>query len=184
MTQRLLDAIVVGAGPAGISVAAEAIVSGVRSQDIVVLEKAKAHSYSIRKLYPEEKLVAANYKGIDPVCHGVVCIPDMSKTETLSFLDKVIEDYGIDVKYKQTVHGIKKEGDLFIVETDTETFRAKICVIAIGIFGRPNKPDYKIPGEVRTKVHFDITSQEISNKKVLVVGGGDSASEYVQFLVE
>ena len=48
--------------------------------------------------------------------------------------------------------------------------------------GKPNKPSYPIPKEVRNRVHYDITSTIIRNKNVLVVGGGDSASEYVQYL--
>lgn len=74
-----VDVIIIGAGPAGISMAAEAVVAGVSSKKIVVLEKEKEHSWSIRKFYPEEKLVTANYKGRDSICEGVACIPDLSK---------------------------------------------------------------------------------------------------------
>jgi thioredoxin reductase (NADPH) len=55
-------------------------------------------------------------------------------------------------------------------------------VIAVGILGKPNKPEYKVPATLNEKVLYDVTSKEIKNSKVLVVGGGDSASEYCQYL--
>jgi thioredoxin reductase (NADPH) len=54
--------------------------------------------------------------------------------------------------------------------------------IAIGVLGKPNRPSYPIPRDVNPNVSFDVTSKKIENKDVLVVGGGDSASEYVQYL--
>ena len=62
--------------------------AGIDRKKIVVLEKAEGHSWSIRKFYPEQKLVAANYKGISAICKGELCLLDSSKSETLSYLDK------------------------------------------------------------------------------------------------
>ena len=70
--------VVVGAGPAGISLAVEATTAGIAGEKILILEKAEAHSWSIRKFYPEQKLVTANFKGLEAICHGVMCIRDMS----------------------------------------------------------------------------------------------------------
>jgi len=57
-------------------------------------------------------------------------------------------------------------------------------VIAIGVLGRPNKPSYPIPTAVKEKVLFDITSETFTGLDVLVVGGGDTAAEYCQFLFQ
>ena len=165
--------------------AIEAINAGITSEKIVVIEKSDVHSFSIRKFYPDQKPVTANYKGQEAICTGVMCITDTSKEGTLSYLDKAIEDYKVNVHYKESVHKIHPNQDgSFLIETDKETYHAKSCVIAIGIFGKPNRPSYAIPREIKEQVHFDVTSIEIKDSKVLIVGGGDSASEYAQFLHE
>ena len=180
-----VDLLVVGAGPAGIALVAEARAAGVPAGRIAVLEKAEAHSWIIRKYYPAKKPVLANYKGIEAKCDGVLCIPDLSREETLTYLDRVIQESAVQVRYRAEVHKIALEpGGRLLVESATESYRARVVVIAIGILGRPQKPSYPIAREVKDKVHFDVTSEEIRDKDVLVVGGGDTATEYCQFLVQ
>jgi thioredoxin reductase (NADPH) len=182
---QTLDLLVVGAGPAGISMAAEARAAGIASDKILIIEKSAEHSWAIRKFYPEQKLVTANYKGNAAVCQGVMCIPDSSKVDTLTYLDRAIEENQIAVSYGESVYKMtKKEDGMFEVVTDKKTYLAKICAIAIGIMGKPNKPDYSVASELLSRVHYDITSKPIRNASVLVVGGGDSASEYAQYLVQ
>jgi thioredoxin reductase (NADPH) len=180
------DIVVIGAGPAGISIAVEARAAGIPSERIVVLEKAEEHSFSLKKYYPEGKLVTANYKGFEAVCTGVMCMPDMSKSETISFLDRSLHEHGIPVRYREQVHKIfKHEGrQLFTIFTERETYDATVVVIAIGILGKPNKPEYALPRSLRDRLLFDVTTVPLRNMDILVVGGGDSASEYCQYLVQ
>jgi thioredoxin reductase (NADPH) len=185
MSDFLYEMVIVGAGPAGISLAAEAVHAGVDKSRIIIYEKAETHSWSIRKFYPENKLVTANYKGSNAECKGISCLLDSTKAETLSYLDKMIIDNQLTVKYNQQVLEIKKlKNNYFRVKTGVEEVYTKTIAIAIGVLGKPNKPDYPIPTEVRAKTHFDVTSAEFKNSEVLVVGGGDSASEYCQFLMQ
>ena len=61
----MYELIIIGAGPAGISMAAEARSVGIPSEQILVLEKGPTHSWAIRKFYPAKKIVLANYKEIE-----------------------------------------------------------------------------------------------------------------------
>ncbi len=179
-----LDLVIVGAGPAGIALGAEAVTAGLAPEKILVLERGDAHSWSIRKFYPDAKLVTANYKGLPAVCTGVLCLTDASKGETLTYLDRAIADHRLTVRYNEGVGAIRPREGHFLVETSKSTVRAKTCAIAIGILGRPQKPDWQVLPALKTKITFDVTSVPLRNADVLVVGGGDSASEYAQYLVQ
>lgn len=180
------DILIIGAGPAGISMAVEARAAGVSPERVLVLERAPEHSFSLKKYYPEDKLVTANYKGFEAACTGVMCMPDLSKTETLSYLDRTLRQYAIRVRYEETVSRIFRHApdQRFTVTTDRGDYDTKTVVIAIGILGKPNKPDYPLPRSLKSRLLFDVTGTPVENADVLVVGGGDSASEYVQFLVQ
>lgn len=183
------DLIIIGAGPGGIALAAEASASGIDPSQILILEKGSTHNSAIRQLYPNQKLTTANYKGFAARCEGLLCVNDMTKPETLEFFDRVISDYRINIQFNAEVYGMKRlEGEggaCFRIETSQDAYESKVLACAIGIFGRPNKPkEYRLPPSLKEKLLFDMTSSQIQNEAVLVVGGGDTAAEYVQYLPE
>src|SRR5258708_39729234 len=81
----MYDLIIIGAGPGGIALAAEACASGIYQSQILVLEKGATHNSAIRQLYPDQKLTTANYKGFDARCEGLLCLSDMTKSETIEW---------------------------------------------------------------------------------------------------
>ena len=182
----MLDIIIIGAGPAGISMANEAIAAGVSKENILLIEKAAEHSFTLKKYYPDNKLVTANYKGFEAVCSGVMCLRDSSKQETISYLDEAIRDNGITVNYAETVSKIVKHDSeqRFTIITDRNSYECRVVAIAIGILGKPNKPQYRLPVTLKGRLLFDLTTIDVQHSTVLVVGGGDSASEYCQYLVQ
>src|SRR4030095_9573662 len=98
--------LIVGAGPGGIALAAEAQASGIDPKQVLILEKGNTHNWAIRQLYPEQKITTANYKGFEAKCEGLLCLEDMTKAQTIAYFDKVIKDYQVNIKYESDVFGM------------------------------------------------------------------------------
>jgi len=185
----MYDLVIIGAGPAGIALAAEARAVGHESQNVLILEKGAQHNWAIRQYYPAHKKTTANYKGHVAQCEGLLCITDMTKDETITFFDQVIASYEINIRYNVEAFAVERhedpQGGHFHIETSQGIFDAEVLAIAIGILGRPNKPkEYRLPPALKDRLMFDITTRRIENEDVLIVGGGDTASEYVQHLFQ
>lgn len=183
----MYDLIIIGAGPGGIALAAEAQSSGIDPSKTLILEKGSTHNWAIRQFYPEQKLTTANYKGFAARCEGLLCIGDMTKSETIEYFDQIIETYKLNLQYDAEVYAMlpieAESGARFRVESSNGSYETKTLAIAIGILGRPNKPqDYRLPPALKDRLLFDITSQVIENESPLVIGGGDTAAEYVEYL--
>ncbi|MBA3440514.1 MAG: NAD(P)-binding domain-containing protein [Pyrinomonadaceae bacterium] len=185
----MYDLLVIGAGPAGIALAAEARAAGLDTSRVLLLEKGAAHTWAIRQFYPEQKLTTANYKGYAANCEGLLCITDMTKQEMIEFFDQIIESYGLNIRYGEEVYAMRRieepDGAYFRVESSQGVYESRVIAVAIGVLGRPNKPkEYRLPPSLKERLLFDITSHKIENETVLVVGGGDTAAEYVEHLYQ
>jgi thioredoxin reductase (NADPH) len=187
VSSEIYELIIVGAGPGGISLAAEGQASGIDPRRMIILEKGTTHNLAIRQFYPDQKLTTANYKGFAARCEGLLCINDMTKAETIDYFDGIIEKYGLNLRYNSEVFAMQplesEMGRLFRVECSSGVYTGRVLAVAIGILGRPNKPkEYPLPASLKERLLFDITSRPVYDEHVLVVGGGDAAAEYVEFL--
>jgi thioredoxin reductase (NADPH) len=178
--------VVVGAGPAGLSVAADA--SFHELGETWILEKGASHNQTILQYYPDDKRVDAAYKGQEAVCAGVLCFRDTTKAHFLEIADEMLKLSTANIRYGCNVDSIKRQPDgcFAVTNGDGDLFEATHVVVAIGRMGKPNRPDYfsKIPASVRTLVQFDIRGLKPEGKSILVVGGGNSAIEFALSLAK
>jgi len=177
---KIYDIAIIGAGPAGIATACEAVILGIK--EIILFEKSANHSDTIRKYFKDNKPVDKVWKGIDVILQGNIDFDGGTKESTLDLFKDSLDKYLIDAKFHTEVSSITKTNQLFEIVTNTnETYSAKNIVVAIGKMGKPNKPDYKLPKSLSKIVNFNILDCQ-GDEEVLVVGGGDSAVEFAYFI--
>lgn len=172
---KVYEMVIVGAGPAGIAAAVESYLLGFR--DILMLEKDENHNSTIRKYYKDNKRVDKDWKGQKVELDGNIYFLDGTKETTLDFFDEVIASHAVELRTHTEVSKIEKTGDIFDVYIAGGSVKANYVVVTIGRMGKPNKPDYKIPANIKKRVGYTLDDC-VGGEKILVVGGGDSAIEY------
>lgn len=168
--EGVLDFIIVGAGPAGLSAGLAAKESGFEA---VLLEQG-AFADTIRR-FPNKKVVMA-----EPVrvpMYGSLWISDAPKETLLSVWQTIIESAGIDIHENEQVTAIaRSENGLLRVTTTKSSYEAQRVILAIGKRGSPRRLEAE--GAELPKVMYSLTdAAQYQRSKILVVGGGDSAAE-------
>src|SRR5882762_5721321 len=164
------DVVIVGAGPAGIAASLRAIQHKLK---YITLERDEIGG-TVAK-YPRQKLVMTS--PVEFPMYGKFKKTELSKENLLAFWDKVLHRADFKVRTGQKVDDIKRgEDGIFTVITPGEQFRAHTVMLALGRTGTPRKLGVK--GEDLPKVMYRlIEADHYVNKRILVVGGGDSAVE-------
>src|SRR3954463_3712638 len=164
------DVIVIGAGPAGISASLRAIEHKLK---YLTIERDEIGG-TVAK-YPRQKLVMTS--PVEFPMYGKFKKTELSKENLLAFWDMVLNRADFNVRTGEKVEDINKTPDgVFTVQTANNIYRAHAVVLALGRTGTPRKLGVK--GEELPKVMYRlIEADHYINKKILVIGGGDSAVE-------
>ena len=164
------DVLIVGAGPAGISASLRAIENNLK---YITLEQDEVGG-TVAK-YPRQKLVMTS-PVVFPM-YGKFKKTELSKENLLAFWDMVLNRADFNVRTGEKVEDIKKgEDGIFTVITANNRHRARAVILGLGKTGTPRK--LGVEGEGLPKVMYRlIEADHYINKKILVVGGGDSAVE-------
>lgn len=165
----ILDVLIVGAGPAGISAALGAMEKKLRFKHVEqdTLGGTVAH-------FPRGKLVMTSPAELPLV--GKVKFGEISKEKLLAFWEQVVADTGLQIAFEERVDALVREDGAFRVTTTKSQYRARTVLLAIGRRGTPRS--LGVPGEDLPKVVYRlIDPEQYAGQHVLVVGGGDSALE-------
>lgn len=164
------DVLIVGAGPAGITASLRAIE---KKLSYITIERDDVGG-TVAK-FPRQKVVTTT--PLEFPMYGKLNKTELSKEHLLAFWDMVLNRSDFNVCTDARVDDIQKGPDgLFTVMTATQRYRARTVVLALGRSGTPRKLGVK--GEHLPQVMYRlIEADHYKNKRILVVGGGDSAVE-------
>jgi thioredoxin reductase/NAD-dependent dihydropyrimidine dehydrogenase PreA subunit len=165
-----LDALVVGAGPAGISTTLRLMEAGLR----VLLVEREAFGGTIVH-YPRAKVVMTG--ALDLPLYGRVKRSTMSKEQLVALWQDIQTRTQPPLVTGELVQGLELDPDgMWRVNSNAGTRRAANVLLALGLRGSPQQ--LGVPGEELSKVAYRVIEpQEHASKHVLVVGGGNSAVE-------
>jgi len=164
-----VDALVVGAGPAGISAALQLRAAGLRT---LVVEQGEFGG-TIRH-YPRGKVVMTG--NLELAGYGTIRRRTMSKEDLVALWDDVRARAGLAIQTGVKVDRVQARGGEWEVAGGQFTARAGTVLLALGRRGSPRT--LGVPGEELPKVHYRLLEPEpFEQQHVLVVGGGNAAAD-------
>ena len=165
-----LDVLIVGAGPAGLSATLAAMEHKLR---FVTIEQENSMGGCVYH-YPRNKIVATHPVTLAMV--GKVKLGEITKENLLAFWQGIIGKVSLPITFGERMDSITPVDRGFVVKTTNTEYRCRSLLLAIGRRGSPRKLD--VPGEELPNVVYRLVDPEqYQGKRVLVVGGGNSAIE-------
>ena len=176
----MLDLIIIGAGPAGLSAAEAALREGL---DYLVIEKGTIAN-TIRQ-YPVGRAMFSTPNEVEMHPNTLKPLREKpTREEMLSHYIHFVLDHDLQINTGEIVLDVT--GDIergFFVKTNVAEYQAKRVLFAIGAMDIPRR--LNVPGESLPKVHhLFVEPYAYIRKDALVVGGGNSAAEAALFLSE
>jgi thioredoxin reductase (NADPH) len=162
------DVLIIGAGPVGLFGVFELGLLDIKCHLVDILDKVGGQC---AELYPEKPI------------YDIPAIPKISAQGLVDQLMEQIKPFGPTFHLGEMVESIERIGvPLFKVTTDRgKVFEAKLVVIAAGggSFQPKRPPMPGIEAYEGTSVHYAVRKMDaFKGKKLLIVGGGDSALDW------
>jgi len=165
----MLDLIVVGCGPAGLSASLHAMDQKLKFETF----EREDIGGTVRH-YPRKKVVMSTSLTVPG--YGKVNAREIRKEELIGVWSDIVRRTGLQVHTQESVERVARQDAGFEVQTARGTYRARRVVLAIGRRGKPRR--LGVPGEDLSKVSYALKEPEtFRGDRILVVGGGDSAVE-------
>ena len=185
---NVLDLLIIGAGPAGLSAAEAAAAEGLR---YLVIEK-QTIANTIRQ-YPVGRTMFSTPNELEMRAGSLHPVREKpTREELLSHYIHFVLDHNLHINTDEEVVDVARNEQGFAVDTKRRTsageieavsYHARNVLFAIGAMDFPRQ--LKVPGEDLPKVHHRfVEPYPYVRKEALVVGGGNSAAEAALFLSE
>ncbi len=167
----VLDLVVVGAGPAGIACSLEAKRNEL---SFVTIDQEETAGGTVAK-YPRRKLVMT--QPVDMPLYGRFKNTTYTKEELVDLWRGIVDGQDLPLRGGETFEGLEPDGKgNYLVRTKDRTYVASHVCLALGRRGSPRK--LGVPGEELPKVAYSLLdARSYTGRRILVVGGGDSAVE-------
>jgi len=182
----MTDAIVCGAGAAGLAAAATL---GRTGANVTVLERSDAVGASWRGRYDGLKLnttaTMSTMPGYRATKRKYGEFP--TRDSWVRYLEDYAEHHDINVRFGTEARAITRVDARWTVDTDDEALRADIVVVATGYDREPDLPDW--PGRdgfTGQLIHSSAyrNAEPYRGRDVLIVGPGTTGSEIAHFVAE
>lgn len=180
-----IEALIVGAGPAGLAVGACLKRAGITA---VILEQSNQVGSAWRGHYERLHLHTARGGSALPFAPMPAAYPRYpSRQQVVDYLEDYANRLAPEIRFGEKVTGAQRQGDHWVVTTDKAVCSAPNLVIASGYTRQPYSPTW--PGQAGFKGKILHSSQyknadPFKGQKVLVVGFGNSGGEIAIDLVE
>lgn len=170
--ETIFPVIIVGGGPCGIAAGAELKKRGIKS---LIIEKGSV-TESIRR-YPLRMTFFSTAENIEiggiPFATSNV---KANRNEALQYYRKVAAYFQLHFRLNTEVIAVRKQGDIFNVQTTSGSFTSEKVIVATGYFDIARMLNIK--GEDLPHVsHYYDEPYRHSFQKVVIVGGGNSGIE-------
>ncbi|NOT07628.1 MAG: NAD(P)/FAD-dependent oxidoreductase [Gemmatimonadales bacterium] len=173
MTDSITDVTIIGAGPTGLF---GAFYAGMRGATCRIIDALPALGGQLMALYPEKFIF------------DVAGFPRVLAKDFVKGMAEQAQQFGCEVRLNETVAGLTKIDDPaggighFKLDTDGESYTTRTILIAAGIgaFEARRLPvDGLETWEGRGLEYTVLDPKLFAGKRVLIVGGGDSAFDWV-----
>ena len=168
----MLDLVIVGAGPLGMTCAIEAKKANLNALmiDKSMLVNTLFHFPTNMTFFSTSQLLEIG--DVPFISHG----EKPTRRESLEYYRRVYESWGLKANLYEKVDNIEKEGDHFRVTTSKDEYISRAVVIATGFYDLPVMMN--VPGENLPKVHhyYDEPHPYVG-QRVAIIGAANSACD-------
>ncbi len=167
------DITVIGAGPVGICTAFWA---GMREADCRIIDSLPELGGQLTALYPEKWIF------------DVPGYPRVLARDLVEMLRvQALEQFEVPIHLSTTAHSISWEDELVVLHTDRGELRSRTVIVAggHGAFEPRKLPGYDLTPWEGRGAHYVVGEKSVfEGKRVMIVGGGDSACDWAINLLD